>query len=275
MATQLSPTRTRTRPSLASLRTQNAALSIAILAGLIAITEIATRLKWVSPLLLPPPTEVLRVTIEGFAQGIYWRHIASTMIATFGGFGIALVIAFVLAALFVSFPRVEAVMYPFVVALQTLPKIALAPLLVIWLGFGLEAKLILVAIVALFPMLVNTLQGLRIRDRNLSELMLATGASKWQVFRFIRFPGSMPYVFAGINVSIIFALLGTIVAEFVGSADGLGVLMLQQRASFNVAGVFSILLVLMIIGLTLFAITRLLETKLIFWAKEETDVFTP
>lgn len=261
--------------SVISVRRENAAISIGILVALIALTELATRLQWVSALILPPPSEVARVTIEGFINGIYWRHLGSTMFATFAGFAIAFAFSFVLAAIFVSYPRVEAVMYPFVVALQTLPKIALAPLLVIWLGFGLEAKLILVSIVALFPMLVNTLQGLRIRDRNLSELMLATGASKWQVFRYVRFPGSMPYVFAGINVAVIFALLGTIVAEFVGSADGLGVLMLQQRASFNVAGVFSVLLVLMVIGLTLFAATRFLESKLIFWAKEDTDVLTP
>jgi NitT/TauT family transport system permease protein len=247
-------------------------LTLLVTLAILAIAEMAARNEWVSRLILAPPTDIVRTLIAGLQDGIYWRHAMSTLGATLGGFGLAAVSAIVIAGLLASIPRLERVFLPIIVALQTVPKIAIAPLIILWLGFGGAGKTIIVTIVCFFPILVNTLQGLRMRDRSQLELMQSLGASRWQMFRYVRVPNALPFVFAGFHIAILFALLGAIVAEFVGSRAGLGWLLLQARAQFNVAGAFAILILLMVIGTVLYRIVHFLERKIVFWSKDITAV---
>lgn len=253
----------------ARTRLVNAGLSVALLVVVLGIVEVISRSGLVSILLVPPPTSIVNALWDGLLRGVYFEPLLNSMWAGLAGFLIAVVLGFVSGGLLASLPRLERILFPYIVAFQSTPLIAIAPIIIIWVGFGIESKITVVVVVCFFPILVNTLQGLRLRDRDRQELALALGATKWQVFRYIRLPGSMPYVFAGLHVSAIFAVLGAIVAEFVGARDGLGTMMNEQRASFNVPGVFAILIILMVVGLAVNLSMKALERRATFWAREK------
>jgi NitT/TauT family transport system permease protein len=238
----------------------------------LGIAEVVAANELVSRLILPAPTAVWNAIVSGFQTGIYWPHIFSTLYATTAGFLMAAVVSIVIAGILASIPRLERIFYPFIIALQTMPKIAIAPLIVLWLGFGNMGKTTIVALICFFPILVNSLQGLRIRDRDQYELTRSLGASTYQLFRYIRVPNAVPYIFAGLHIGIIFALIGAVVAEFVGSRAGLGYLLLSQKAAFNVPGVYANLLLLMVLGLTYHGIMVALERRVAFWTRDLTVV---
>jgi NitT/TauT family transport system permease protein len=241
----------------------------------LGLAELGARNEWVSHLVLPAPTDVLNALVDGlFSTGLYWEHIASTLYSTTLGFLIAATTAILLAGLLASLPFMERVLLPFVVAFQTLPKIAIAPIVVLWLGFGASGKTTIVVIVCFFPIVINALQGLKIRERDQFELMRSLGATGWQLFRYYRAPNALPYIFAGLHIGVVFALIGAVVAEFVGSRAGLGYILLQARTQFNVPGVFAILFLLMLIGLTLHAIMLVIERRVAFWAEDISVVGT-
>jgi NitT/TauT family transport system permease protein len=252
-----------------STKLVNAGLSILLLIVSLSIFELISRSGLVSILLVPPPSAIFTTLWEGLRTGIYWGPLLDSLGAGLTGFLIASVLGFSIGGLLASVPRLERIIFPYVVAFQSTPMIAIAPLIIIWVGFGIQSKIVVVTVVCFFPILVNTLQGLRLRDRDRQELAIALGASRWQVFRYIRLPGSMPYVFAGLHVSAIFALIGAIVAEFVGARGGIGTMMNEQRALFNVPGVFAILIILMVVGLTVNLLMKALEKRMTFWAREK------
>jgi len=253
-------------------RLADAGLTTLLAIGLLLLAEHASNEEWVSRLILPTPSSVWDALYAGFSEGIYWKHIRSTVGSTLVGFGIAAVTATIVGGLLSASQRVERVFFPFIVAFQTLPKIAIAPIIILWLGFGTQSKVVIIATICFFPMLVNTLQGLRIRDRERLELAQSLGASRWQLFRYIRLPDSLPYVFAGLTIGIVFALIGTVIAEFLGSKSGLGVVLIQQQAAFNVPGMYAALVLLMIVGLVLNFVTKYIERRVVFWANDLTNV---
>jgi NitT/TauT family transport system permease protein len=263
--------RPRSAPSSRASATDRVA-SLVLAAAIIGLAELAAINEWVSRLILPRPSQVAVSLWNGLESGIYWTHLLSTVRATVGGFLLAAITAVAIAGLLTSIPRAERILLPFIIAFQTVPKIAIAPLVILWLGFDDVGKTIIVTIVCFFPILVNALQGLRMRDRSQLELFQSLGASRWQLFRYVRIPNSLPYLFAGFHVAILFALIGAIVAEFVGSRAGLGFLMLQSRAQFDVPGFFAILIILMVIGTVLHRSMLLLERRIAFWSTDVTVV---
>jgi NitT/TauT family transport system permease protein len=241
---------------------------LALVVALIAVTEVAARQEWVSRFILPAPSDVWRSLVDGFGRGVYWPHIWSTVYGAGVGFLVAAVGSLAAAGVMVASARVERVVMPAVVAFQSLPKIAVAPIVILWLGFELSAKVVIVAVVCFFPMLLNSLAGLKIRDREQYELLKSLGASKLQMFRHLRLPSALPYVFAGFHVGVIFALLGAVVAEFVGARNGLGYYLLSQRAAFNAEGVYAVLIILMVIGLAFRWVMLTVERRVAFWAED-------
>jgi NitT/TauT family transport system permease protein len=276
MTVDTAPPTTRSEERSASRRSEatrrprvpNLVYTVGIAVGLLALAEVAANNEWVSRLILPAPTAVWDALIAGFSTGIYWEHILSTVRSTLGGFLLAAVLAVSIAGLLASIERLEKIFLPFIVAFQTVPKIAIAPLIILWLGFGDSAKVVIITVICFFPILVNSLQGLKLRDRDQLELMQSLGATRWQLFRYIRVPNSLPYVFAGLHVAIIFSLIGAVVAEFVGSRSGLGYILIQSQGQFNVPGVFAILLILMVIGVTFHRVMVLIERKVAFWSQD-------
>src|SRR5207249_8001556 len=179
------------------------------------------------------------------------EHFWITFSESLLGFLIAAAAGIVLGTVIAQFRLLERTLYPYVVAFQTLPKIAVAPLLVVWLGFGVSAKVVIAALVAFFPVLVNVIVGLKTVDAPKLDLMRSLAASRWQTFRFVTFPNALPFVFAGLDIAIVFGVLGAIVGEFVGSQRGLGNLILQFHTALDIASMFAVLLLLAVLGVAL------------------------
>ncbi|HUG86335.1 MAG TPA: ABC transporter permease [Euzebya sp.] len=245
--------------------------SVLIAVALLAYLQWGPRPDAMSTRVVPTPSSVAGALTDAVASGALWPHLLSTVAATLGGFLLATVAAVSLGALLVAAPRLERVFTPYIVGFQTLPKIAVAPLVILWLGFGISSKIAIVSFLSFFPIFVNCLQGFRIRDRVRYELFVSLGATSGQLLRYLRIPSAMPFVFAGLNVGLVFALVGSVVAEFVGSRRGLGVYLLQQKAAFNVPGVFAALAVLAALGLFLHFLIRGIERRSTAWAAEVTN----
>ena len=248
------------------------AASLTLLVLLIGFAEVAARLGWVSPLVMAAPSQIWLVLVDGFTSGFYLPHLQSTVGSIFAGFLIASSAAIAIAGTLASVPVLERVLTPFFVAFQSMPKVAIAPLIVIWFGFGGVSKIIIVITACFFPILMNALHGLKLRDRDHLELMRSLGATRMQLFMRLRLPHALPYIFAGLHIGVIFALIGTVVAEFVGTNAGIGYVMLQSKANFDIASVYACLLLLMAIGLALHALMKQLEKRIAFWAQDISQV---
>jgi NitT/TauT family transport system permease protein len=240
-------------------------ISLGAFVVLLAVWEVAVRVLHVPDYILPAPTAISVSLYYGLKSGLFVEHFFVTAFQTLAGFLLAAIIGIGLGALVAQFRIVERTIYPWLVALQTLPKIAIAPLIIIWAGYGIQSKIVIVTLVALFPILVNTIVGLKSCDQGKLDLMRSLGATGWETFRLVRLPNALPFIFAGLNVAIVLAILGSIVGEFVGSKAGLGNLILEANFQFNVAQMFAILVILGVFGVTLSLIVRFIEGRLMFW----------
>jgi NitT/TauT family transport system permease protein len=226
----------------------------------------------VSTLILPPPSDIFTALYSGLANGVYVTALYATLQAIVLGFLLSASVAFILGTLISQLRLLEATIYPYVVALQTLPKIAIAPLILVWVGLGIESKIIIAALVSFFPMLVNTIVGLKSAPADKLELMRALTASRTKTFFLVRLPEALPYIFAGLQIGIVLAVLGAIVGEFVGSKAGLGYLIIQMNYTMDVAGMFAVLVILGVMGVALNVLITVLRKRIIFW--QRTDVTT-
>jgi NitT/TauT family transport system permease protein len=161
----------------------------------------------------------------------------------------------------------EQLSYPYIVAFQALPKVAVAPLLIIWFGFGVEGKIVITAVMTFFPLMVNTVAGYQSVERDRIDLARACNASDMQILWKIVLPSAMPFIFAGLNVASVLAILGAIVGEFVGAQAGLGMLLMQYDQQMEIAPLFAVLLVLGVIGYAMNAVIRCIERRVCFWAQ--------
>jgi len=244
---------------------RNPALRVAILIGSLALWEAAVRALRVPAFILPPPSQVGAALYRGAVSGIYLQHLWITLAETLLGFALGSAVAFLVGTALAVSRRTEYFLYPFIVMFQSMPKVALAPLVVIWFGLGLTSKVVSAALIAFFPLLVNTIVGLRSADEDRVDLMRSLAASELQIFRMLRLPSALPFVMAGLEVSMVFSLVGAIVAEFVGAQAGLGMLMQSMNFTMDVAGQFSILLILSVLGLALNACITLVRNRVLFW----------
>ena len=243
-----------------------------LLVGTLLIWEAAVRALRVPAFVLPPPTRILAALLRGATSGLYLHHAWVTLLETLLGFALGSAVAFVLGTAVAASRTVEYYLYPYVVMFQSTPKVALAPLLVVWFGLGLTSKVVSAALIAFFPLLVNTVAGLRSADGERVDLMRSLGATRVQIYRMLRLPSSLPFVFAGLEVAMVFALIGAIVAEFVGANDGLGVLIQSGNYTMDVAGEFAVLFLLATLGLALNGVIVLVRRRLLFWDHSERAV---
>jgi NitT/TauT family transport system permease protein len=219
--------------------------------------------------LVPAPSMVASALSRGVRSGLYLSNFWATLYEALMGFAIAAVSGIMLGAVIAQFRVVERTFYPYLVALQTLPKIAIAPLVIVWFGFGISSKVIIAATVAFFPVLVNVIVGLKTIDPAKLDLMRSLRASRWQTFRLVTFPNALPFVFAGLDIAIVFSVLGAIVGEFVGAQQGLGNLILQFNVALDIAGVFAVLILLSVMGVALHLIMQAVQKHIIFWAEPD------
>jgi NitT/TauT family transport system permease protein len=238
---------------------------------LLGYWEFHVRYFEVEALLLPPPSHIAVSFWNGMVSGLFLKHFGITVYRALSGFAIATVFGIALGALISQFRFVEKTIYPWVVALQTVPKIAIAPLILVWCGYGSLSKIVTATLVAFFPVLVNTIIGLRSCEQSKLDLMRSYRASRWLTFRLVELPNALPFIFAGLSVAAVFSILGALVGEFVGSKDGIGFLILDANYQLNIPRVFALLILLGLYGIIVHLALQLAHKKLVFW-NEPKDV---
>ena len=245
-------------------------LSILLFVGLVGGWELAVRVFDISKIVVPAPSAVGMALWSGM-QGDFLMHFGITFYEVIAGFVLGSATGLILGALISQFRLLERTLYPYIVAFQTLPKVAIAPIIVIWFGYGVTSKIVITATIAFFPLLANTIVGLRAAPAEQIELMVAFTASRWQVFKLARLPQALPYIFVGLDVAIVLSVIGAIVGEFVGAQAGLGYLILQKNFNMDMAGVFAILIVLSAMGIGLHLLVNAIQRRVVFWMDGATD----
>src|SRR6185312_3767885 len=240
-------------------------LRLLLIAVVLLVWEGLVRFFAVPAFILPEPSNIFMALYRGIASRLYIDHIGVTLAETLIGFALGTSLAFLLGTAVALSRRTEYFLYPFIVMFQAMPKVALAPLIIVWFGLGLTSKVVTAALVAFFPLLVNTIVGLRSAEEDRINLMRSLAASRWQLFWMLQLPNAMPYIFAGLEIAMIFALLGAIVAELVGAQSGLGMLIQSMNFTMDVAGQFSVLLILSLVGLLLNGIVTTIRKRILFW----------
>lgn len=218
--------------------------------------------------IFPAPSGIFNALVVRIGSGEYVWHALVTLSEAMMGFLAATVAGITIGSIIAQWRIVEKTVYPYLIAIQTTPKVAIAPLFIMWFGFGMTSKVIMAGIIAFFPILVNVIAGLRSTDVQRIELMQSLRASAWQIFWMVRLPSALPMIFAGLQVAIIFSILGAIVGEFVGSNKGLGNLILQMNFNLDTAGVFGALVCLSAMGICLHLIMHRIQKRLLFWADQ-------
>lgn len=236
---------------------------------LITLWEVVVRAFSISTIVLPAPSRIAEALWDGVASGTLVHHTWVTLQEILAGFGIAVVLGITVAIIVSSSRLAEKTFMPIIVVLQTVPKVALAPLFLVWFGFGIESKVLTTALIAFFPILVNSTLGFNSTSTDQIAMMRSFGASRSQVLTKLRFPTAIPSIVAGLDVAVVLAVIGAIVAEFVGAQAGLGYVILASNTSLDVATMFAVLVVLSAIGLVLHYIVVLLGSRLAFWSEEQ------
>ncbi len=244
---------------------RNILLTVILFLATLSCWEAAVRLLEVPSYILPPPSEVVIALWRGLADGLYLRHMSYTLTETIAGFLIGTTIGLLLGTMIAVNRYADYFLYPYIVMFQSLPKVALAPLIVLWFGLGLTSKIVTAALISFFPVMVNTIVGLRSVDEDRLNLMKALDSKPHQIFWYLRVPSALPFIMAGLDVALILSLIGAIVAEFVGAQAGLGVLIQTMNVNMDVSGQFSVLLLLALFGLLLNRIILVIRRRILFW----------
>lgn len=219
----------------------------------------------VSAFILPAPEAIAQSFGELIVDPSVWRHIRVTLTETLAGFFSALFVGVLFGATMAKLPPVEWALKPFVVALQLIPKIALAPLFILWFGFGLESKIVISGVLAFFPIFANTLVAIKSTDPGDREVFASMRASSMQTFFLLELPTALPVILTGAEVAIVLAIIGAIVGEFIGGNAGLGYLAVAKLQNLEVDALFGVILILTLIGLSLYVGVSLLRRLLVPW----------
>jgi NitT/TauT family transport system permease protein len=231
---------------------------------LLGIWEFVSSTGMVDEIILPAPSSIAQAGADIVQESFFWNATWVTTQEALIGFGAGVLIAWILGTLIGLFRRFSLAVYPPVVAFQIMPRVALAPVFLTWFGFGITSKIVMAA-TSFFPVLVNTILGMQGVSRDARALMRSLGASKWEEYRKLLLPASLPAIFASLKVAIALALIGAIVAEFLGASEGMGVLLREFSFQLRIAESFAVLVALSLLGLLLYGLAALLESRLIFW----------
>lgn len=251
--TQNEPAAAIQRTSLRSLgrglQTPGVAPSIMVVL-LVLFWEGSVRLFDIPDFLLPAPSAVAEAGVENWS--LLMKHTGVTLTETVAGFLISAAVGLLFALIMVLWPVAGSAIFPLLVASQVIPKVAVAPLMVVWIGTGITTSTIIAFVMAFFPVVVNSTLGLKAVDEGSLHLLQSMRATKWQQFRYLRFPTAVPYVISGLQLAIAFAIVGAIVGEFVGSNAGLGYLLIVTQGNLQTELLFADLIILTVMGLVLY-----------------------
>jgi NitT/TauT family transport system permease protein len=247
-------------------------ISPALLVALIAAWWLATDVLRVPAYIVPPPQDVLRAAIAGLSRwpwekASFWYHAGVTVWEAILGFAIGSALGALLGLVLSHWPILGKSWYPYIVGFQSLPKVALAPLMVVWFGFGIEGKVFITAIITFFPVLVNMMAGYQAVEPERIELARSCNASELHLLTKIIIPSCLPFLFAGLGVASVLSILGAVVGEFVGASAGLGMLLMQYNQAMEISPMFAVILLLAVIGFLMNYAVSLIERRYCFWAQ--------
>lgn len=238
-------------------RWQRWALIVSVHLAGVALWEAAVRIFGIQQFILPAPSQVLASLGN---ENLSWlSNTAVTALEVFAGYTLGVVLGILAALLFVTSRKLMLMVFPLLVTLNMIPKVALGPLIIVWFSYGIGPNILITFSLCFFPILLTTIRGLNETEPDLLDLVRALKGSRWQLFRYIQLPGSLPYVFSGMKVATVLAVAGAVVGEFIASDKGLGYLMIQVQASLDIPAVFMAVLLITALGVLLYLLVLLLE----------------
>ena len=241
--------------------------TVVAIVAMVAIWKLVIAIFDVSPFVLPQPEKVLSGVKDLVGSNGFWTDVRVTLTETLVGFAIALALGLGLGTLLGRVAWLEQAMRPVIVASQVVPKVALIPLFIIWFGFGITSKIIIVALLSFFPILLNVILGVRSVDTGQRDVMRSLNASRWQTFRRLEYQSTLPYVLAGMEVGIVFAVVG----EYLGGDQGLGYRIVTSLNNLEAETLFAVILVLTLFGFLLYLAVVVLKRFLIPWHDSTID----
>lgn len=250
-----------------SPNTTNKIAPVLALVCLIFIWHVVTEGGFIPHFMLPTPAKVAAALIDDFP--LLLRHAAVTLTEAFWGLTLGITLAFLLAGLMDRFDMLYHTLYPLLVVSQTVPSVCVAPLLVLWMGFGMTPKIALVVLTTFFPITISLLDGYRAVDADAVVLLRSMGAGRWQIFRYIKLPSSIGRFFAGLRVSASYAVIGAVIAEWLGGFEGLGVYMTRVRKAYAFDKMFSVIIFTTVVSLLLMLAISLLRRLCMPWDRED------
>jgi NitT/TauT family transport system permease protein len=250
--------------------------SLVLLVLLLAFWQFGVAIFNIPKFVLPPFSDVVRALYNGLAvsplaRDSFWFHSFVTLTEVVGGFLIGSGIGLALGMAISESNYLDELIRPYIAAFQSLPKVAVAPIIVMWMGYGLESKIAIVVMLTFFPVLVTSIAGFKAVDNDRIDLLRSLSATRWQIFKKVKFPSALPFIFAGLDVAAAFAVVGAIVGEFVGAQSGLGVMIMQMDAQLDTGGSFAVFLILALMGVALTAILRAIRRHFLSWMPESTS----
>jgi NitT/TauT family transport system permease protein len=226
---------------------------------LLLVWEASVRVFEIPAFLLPAPTQIAELMIDEWS--LIYMHSMATIWAILTGYLTAVIFALIVSALMIRFPLLERLIMPIFVGLQSVPKIAIAPLILVWIGAGMGSKVAVVMSIAFFPIVINTMAGFKEVDRGLTDVFKSVAATEQQMLFKLRLPYAIPYIFAGLRIATTLAVLGAIVAEWLAASNGLGYLVLSGSFNFNTARSFAAIIALAVIGTVFFNLMSWVESR--------------
>ncbi len=261
---------TRSRRVIQQARRERA-LVILVFAGLLLAWSGFVWLRNVSPLVLPSPLRVLENLVANLANGLLLHHMEVTLAEIILGFLAGSALGVGLGAAIAHSRLLLRVLNPYIIASQAMPKLALAPIFVLWFGFDILPKVIIAALIAFFPLLENTITGLNEVDPDKVEFFRSLDATPWQIFLKLRLPNAVPFLFAGLRVAVVLSVVGAVVGEYVGANRGLGALIISSQGTMDTPLMFSVFVVLTVLGYALYTLMEVLERVCLKWRYVEPE----
>lgn len=243
--------------------------SVAAIIVILIVWQLISTMGVVSGFMLPSPVDVVKAFVEDFP--LLASNAKVTLVEAFTGLFLGIVIGFIMAVLMDRFQRLYQALYPLIVLTQTIPTVAIAPLLVLWFGYEMMPKVILVVIATFFPIAVSLLDGFRSADQDTILLLRSMGASKMQIFRYVKFPGALNQFFASLRISVSYAVIGAVISEWLGGFYGLGVYMTRVKKEFAFDKMFAVIFLISIISLLLMWLVNIIQKICMPWERKEKE----
>lgn len=253
-----------------SVRASGGYLSGALLLAILGGWELFVRMTAVSELVLPAPSAIVRTLWKGLQSGYFLPHIGQTLAEVLLGLLLGSLFGILLGIVMGEWEGLRRLLAPYVIASQAVPKLALAPLFILWFGFGMTSKVVITALISFFPLLENTVTAIQYTDPQKKDLFRILGATRWQTLIHLKIPAGLPEILAGFRVAVVLAVVGAVVGEFIGGSRGLGAMIIASQSMMDTPLMFAVLLLLTLLGMILYQIVLTLEIYLLRHYKKGT-----